>query len=163
MSDVGFYILALAALLALSPAPAVAESKLRTDPQLETENKAIIDQIGEAQRATIQQHNVQGGLLSGMIRQEGLDNNASISLEGGNLSGSVVQYGIDNKAALEVRDEHNQGAIEQYGNGNSAGLQIEGYGKDVTLLQQGDGHGNGSPIRVGGDTPGGLPITIRQY
>jgi hypothetical protein len=163
MSNIGFsYILALAALLALSPAQAVAESKLRAD-QLETKNKAIVDQIGEVQRATIEQHNVQGGLLSGTIRQDGLDNNASISLEGGDLSGRVVQYGIDNKAALEVRDDHNQGAIEQYGDGNSAGLQIDGYGNDVTLLQQGDGHSYGSPIRVGGDTPGGLPITIRQY
>lgn len=164
MSNLAFFHnLALAALLALIPVQAVAQSNLLVDDHLEAGNAAIINQFGEAHRASIEQLNTQGGLLSGSIQQGGFGNNASISLEGGDLSGSIIQSGSHNDATLDIRDEHNQGAIEQYGNGNSAGLQIEGYGKDVTLIQQGNGHSNGSPIRVGGDTPGGLPITIRQY
>ena len=164
VSDLAFrHHLALAALFALIPVQAVAQSHLVADDHLEAGNAAIITQSGDAHRASIEQLNIQGGLLSGSIQQGGLGNTASISLEGGDLSGSIIQHGSHNDATLDIRDEHNQGAIEQYGNDNSAGLRIEGYGKDVTLIQQGNGHGNGSPIRVGGDTPGGLPITIRQY
>lgn len=129
----------------------------------DSENKAFIAQIGEAQRAAIEQHNIYGGLLSGAIQQSGIGNHASISLEGGDLSGSITQNGHDNQATLEIGDEHNRGAIEQYGDRNSAGLLIDGHGKDVTLVQQGNDHAYTGPVKVGGETPGGLPITIRQY
>ena len=82
-------------------------------------------------------------------------------LEGGNLAGSILQRGNDNDAALEVRDVNNRGAIKQYGNENSGALKVDGYGQDVTLIQQGSVQ-NQVAIHIGGDTPGGLPITIRQ-
>jgi hypothetical protein len=127
------------------------------------ENEALILQLGEGQRAAIEQRNLDGGLLSGAIKQFGIGNEASILLEGGSLSGSILQDGNDNAATLEVRDRNNHGAIEQYGDANSGGLQIAGEGKDVTLIQQGDVQNQGLPIKIGGDTPSGLPITIRQY
>ena len=150
--------IALTALLALIPPGASAQS---AGPDLGPSNHSVINQIGEAQRATIEQTNILGGLLAGSILQNGIGNNASISLEGGDLSGSIAQDGTDNQATLEIHDEHNRGAIEQYGDGNSAGLQIDGHGKDVTLIQDGNGHTYAGPIRVGGDGMGG-PITIRQ-
>lgn len=154
---------AMSALLALMTTHAGAQSHGAGDLRVRTENQAFITQIGDAQRAAIEQHNIYGGLLNGAIQQRGIGNDASISLEGGDLSGAVIQSGNDNHATLEIRDEHNRGAIEQYGDSNAAGLQIEGYGRDVTLIQQGNRHGNDSPIKVDGKTPGSLPITIRQY
>jgi hypothetical protein len=150
------------ALLALASPPANAQSHGPGDPGGRAESRAFITQIGDAQRAVIEQHNIYGGLLNGAIQQKGIGNNATVSLEGGDLTGSVVQRGNDNQATLEIRDEHNRGAIQQYGDRNSAGLQIDGYGKDITLIQQGNGHSYSGPIKVGGETPGGLPITIRQ-
>ena len=150
----------LATLLTLMPANAHAQS---ASPDLGRSNQVVITQIGEVQRAAIDQQNIHGGLLYGAIQQNGLGNDASISLEGGDLSGSITQNGNNNQATLEIRDEHNRGMIEQYGDGNSVGLQIQGYGKDITVIQEGNGHSFSSPIKVGGDTPGGLPITIRQY
>jgi Curlin associated repeat len=125
-------------------------------------NDAIVHQLGQDQRAVIEQNNIAGGLLSGAIQQQGVGNSASMSLEGGNLTGSILQDGNDNSATLEVRDRDNRGAIEQYGNANSGGLRVEGDGKDVTLIQQGGVQNHGA-IKIGGDTPGGLPIIIRQY
>jgi hypothetical protein len=148
---------ALSGLLAFVPTHANAQSH-----GLGAESQAFVTQIGDAQRAAIEQHNIYGGLLNGAIQQNGIGNNAAISLEGGNLSGSIVQSGNDNQATLEIRDEHNRGTIEQYGDSNSAGLRIDGHSQDVTLIQQGNGHAYTGPIRVGGDTPGGGPITIRQ-
>ncbi len=147
----------------LSTATAYATEPSLSQVDLETENQVFINQIGEAQSATIEQTNIHGGLLNGSIQQNGIGNNATMSLEGGDLSGSIIQSGNDNQATLEIRDEHNRGAIEQYGDGNSAGLRIDGYGKDVTLIQQGNGHAYAGPIRIGGDAAGGQPITIRQH
>ena len=124
-------------------------------------NKATITQIGQDQRATIEQHNIAGGLLTGAIKQRGSGNQASMLLEGGNLAGSILQYGNDNDATLEVRDQNNRGAIKQYGNGNEGGLTVDGYGQNVTLIQQGSVQSPGA-IHISGDTPGGLPITVRQ-
>jgi len=157
-----FSCLALTVLLALKPAHAYAQTQTSEEGALRPANRAFITQIGDAQRAVIEQHNIYGGLLNGAIQQKGIGNNATVSLEGGDLTGSVVQRGNDNQATLEIRDEHNRGAIQQYGDRNSAGLQIDGYGKDITLIQQGNGHSYSGPIKVGGETPGGLPITIRQ-
>lgn len=126
-----------------------------------SENLATITQIGQDQRATMDQHNIAGGLLTGTIQQQGIGNKAGMSLEGGNLTGNILQYGNDNDATLEVRDRNNRGAIEQYGNGNAGGLKVDGYGQDVTLIQQGSVQSPGA-IHISGDTPGGLPITIRQ-
>lgn len=127
------------------------------------ENQALITQLGQNQRAAIEQRNIEGGLLSGTIAQSGTGNEASILLQGGDLSGSILQAGDDNEAALEIRDRDNRGAIEQYGNANSGALQITGEGKDVTLIQQGGVQTGGLPIKIGGETPSGLPIVIRQY
>lgn len=126
-------------------------------------NEATITQIGEEQRARIDQHNIRGGVLSGMIYQRGIGNEASLTMQGGNLDGRIIQYGDDNSAQLMIRGDDNSGTIAQFGNDNSAGLRIDGSGKDVTLIQQGDGHSFHRPIRVGGETPGGLPMVIRQY
>ena len=154
---------ALSGLLAFVPTHANAQSHGPGDLGGRAESQAFVTQIGDAQRAAIEQHNIYGGLLNGAIQQKGIGNNATVSLEGGDLSGSIVQNGNDNQATLEIRDQHNRGAIEQYGDRNSAGLLIDGHGKDVTLVQQGNDHAYTGPIKVGGDTPGGLPITIRQY
>ena len=153
--------LVICTVLVASPANAQQQDGTEVDPG--PSNRAFITQLGEAQRATIEQHNILGGLLSGAIQQNGIGNNASISLEGGDLFGSVTQTGDGNQAVLEIRDEHNRGTIEQYGDGNSAGLRIDGYGKDVTLIQEGNGHAYAGPIRVGGDAPAGQMISIRQY
>ncbi len=156
-----FPALALTVLLVLMPVGPNAQAQPPGEGPLSPANQAFITQLGETQRATIEQTNIHGGLLNGSIQQNGVGNNATISLEGGDLSGSIIQSGNDNQATLEISDEHNRGAIEQYGDGNSAGLRIDGYGKDVTLIQQGNSQSNGGPIRVGGDTAAG-PITIRQ-
>jgi hypothetical protein len=155
-------ILLAAVLLAAYPAYAEEPSHLGDDLGLgPASNQATITQIGQDQRATIEQHNIAGGLLTGAIKQRGSGNEASMLLEGGNLAGSILQRGNDNDAALEVRDQNNRGAIKQYGNSNSGGLKVDGYGQDVTLIQQGGVQIPGA-IRIGGDTPGGLPVTIRQ-
>ena len=141
--------------------PAHAQSQSLADGPA---NQAIITQIGEAQRATIEQRNILGGLLNGSIQQNGVGNEASILLKGGDLSGGIMQNGNDNQATLEINGERNNGAIQQRGDGNIAGLQIGGYGTDVTLIQNGTGPAYSGPIKVSGDAPGGgLPITIQQY
>ena len=163
MCDVRFAAsLALIALITLMAPHANAQSPTTVEAGLSAENQAFITQIGEGQRAAIEQTNIHGGLLTAAIQQNGVGNNASISLEGGDLFGSVTQIGDGNQAVLEIRDEHNRGTIEQYGHGNSAGLQIEGYGREVTVIQEGNGNAYSGPIKVSGDTPGG-PITIRQH
>ena len=154
---------ALSGLLAFVPTHANAQSHGPGDLVGRAESQAFVTQIGDAQRAAIEQHNIYGGLLNGAIQQKGFGNDATVSLEGGDLSGSIVQSGNDNQATLEIRDEQNRGAIEQHGDGNSAGLRIDGYGKDVTLIQEGNGHAYTGPIRVGGDAPAGQMISIRQY
>jgi hypothetical protein len=157
------YNLMVAAQLTGTAAHAYAQSENLLDGNLGAGNQASINQIGEVQRAAIEEHNILGGVLYSSIQQNGMGNKASVTLEGGDLSGSIVQNGNENRATLEIRDEHNRGSIEQYGNSNATGLQIDGRDKDVTLIQQGSGHAYGGSIKVGGDTPGGLPITIRQY
>ena len=125
-------------------------------------NDAEITQIGEDQTAKISQRNIEGGILSGVILQNGFGNMAAITMQGGNLSGSITQNGSNNDAALEIFDENNRGAIDQTGDDNIARLRIEGYGHDVKLEQNGSGHSYDTPIVVGGDAPPGT-ITIRQY
>lgn len=126
------------------------------------ENQAYITQIGEQQRAAIDQKNLHGGVLSGVIHQQGVGNEATIMMEGGNLAGTITQAGNDNEASLEIYDENNSGTITQTGDDNSAGLRIEGYAQDVTLEQNGSGLTYDRPFVVGGDAPPGA-ITIRQY
>ena len=126
------------------------------------ENQAYVTQIGEQQRAVIDQKNLHGGVLSGAIQQHGGGNGAALTMEGGNLTGTVTQTGDNNNATLEIYDENNSGAIAQTGDDNSAGLRIEGYGQDVMLEQNGSGLTYDRPVVVGGDAPPGA-ITIRQY
>ena len=154
--------LILMLLVALVPLRANGQSQSLAE-DLGRQNQAFITQIGEAQRAGIEEHNIRGGLLYGSIKQNGIGNNSNISLQGGDLSGSIVQNGNDNQATLEIRGHENRGVIEQYGDRNSVGLEIQGEGKDVTLIQQGNDHIYAGSIKVGGETPAGLPISIRQY
>jgi hypothetical protein len=147
-------------LLGVSALHAHAQSPTAAPPSA---NQAFITQLGQDQRAIIEQRNIAGGLLQGSIQQNGIGNEASISMEGGDLSGSISQSGNDNNATLEIRDRNNRGAIEQYGDGNVGGLVIQGESKDVTLIQRDGVQNFGYPIRVDGNLPSGLPITIRQY
>lgn len=153
--------LALVAAFALGQTPANAQSPL------DAENQALITQLGDNQRAAIEQRNLEGGLLSGVITQLGDRNTASMLLEGGDLSGDILQHGNDNAAALIIDGRNNSGRIVQDNGGNSGGLQITGEGKDVTLMQHGGVQAtDGTPIRIGGDMPGGMDgrtIMIQQY
>jgi hypothetical protein len=173
-------------LLAAGHIPASAQSPSALDVDLGPGiNEAFISQLGENQRASVEQRNAGGGLLSGKISQSGSGNAAAILMQGGSLSGSINQAGSDseanllldgsdlagsitqfddkNAATLEVRGQSNRGAIEQFGGGNSGALIVKGYGQDVTLIQGGGVSSQTAPISIGSDTPTGLPITIRQY
>jgi hypothetical protein len=150
------------ALLAAAHLPAGAQSPLDVDlgPGM---NEAYISQHGQNQRATIEQRNVEGGLLSGAIRQTGSGNRADVLLEGSDLAGSIDQVGNDNAASLEVRGTGNRGAVVQSGDANADGLVVKGYGQDVTLIQEGGVKSQGAPISINSDTPTGQPIIVRQW
>lgn len=165
------------------PASAQSPSPLDVDLGHGT-NEAFVSQFGDNQRATVEQRNIgggllsgkinqtgsgnaaamlmQGGLLSGTINQAGSDNEANMLLEGGDLAGSIAQFDNKNAATLEVRGQSNRGAIEQSGGGNTGGLIVEGHGQDVTLIQGGGVSGQTAPITIRSDTPTGLPIVVRQ-
>jgi hypothetical protein len=152
------------ALLAAVHHPASAQSPSPLDVDLgHGTNEAFISQQGQGQRATIEQRNIEGGLLSGAIRQNGSGNQADLLLEGGDLAGSIDQVGSDNAASLEVRGHGNRGAVVQSGDGNAGGLVVKGQGQDVTLFQEGGVKTQGAPISINSDTPTGQPIIVRQY
>lgn len=155
-------LLASALLAAAHPASAQSPSPLDVDLGPGT-NEAFISQQGQGQRATIEQRNIEGGLLSGAIRQTGSGNQADMLLEGGDLAGSIDQVGDGNAASLEVRGQGNRGAVVQSGDGNAGGLVVNGQGQDVTLFQEGGVKTQGAPISINSDTPTGQPIIVRQY
>lgn len=181
-----FRCLAASVLLAAGHLPASAQSASPLDVDLGPGiNEAFVSQLGENQRASIEQRNIRGGLISGRINQTGSGNEARMLMQGGLLSGGIDQSGSDNKAdmllegsdlsgaiaqdgdrntgTLEVRGHHNRGVLQQSGSDLTGGLIVEGQGTEVIYSQSNSAPGQTAPVTIGSDTPTGMPIIVRQY
>lgn len=90
---------------------------------------ASISQVGDTNRATIEQKYVASGALTGaqnsaIVSQSGINNQTDITQEGNSLTATVTQNGADNTSH-----------ITQYGSGHNADVQQIGTGWAITITQ----------------------------
>jgi Curlin associated repeat len=117
------------------------------------DNLSSIDQIGEGNRASVQQHFLAGdGMNAAMTSQNGIGNQSDIAQDGSALSASVEQSGADNRAIIEQNGLGHEAGITQYGDGLTAKITQDGVGKTFSIIQDN---------MYGAETKN--PVIVHQY
>ncbi len=126
---------------------------------LNLNNAAMIQQVGNYNEAIINQSNNSGTLPNtAEINQMG-DNNFASSGQNGNLNYSYIgQYGSDNSADINVVGNYNLAGVLQVGDGNTVEQSLIGDGLHYMIFQ----YGSDNFIREIQTEQSTIPMQIHQ-
>jgi hypothetical protein len=147
------------AVVALAPHPAFAE---------DAGGVTQIDQIGNANEATIQQKFVASGgfadkLNSATVSQTGTGNTIGIIQEGASLNADVTQDGENLSATVDQSGTGHTATVEQFGSSLGATVQQSGQTPHGITITQDNIYGNTVTDNHGTTTyPVGPTVTVTQ-